>query len=408
MSPNLPSHNFGRDNKMIRTNSTVLMRAERIHTVVIGGGQAGLAVGYYLARRGIPFVILEANERIGDTWRNRWDSLRLFTPARYDALPGMPFPASPTHFPTKDEMGDYLEAYAARFKLPVRTGVRVEHLYKSNGRYVVDAGTVRFEAENVVVAMATFQKPAIPSFAGALAPNVRQIHSSEYRNPSQLQPGGVLVVGAANSGAEIALDIARAGKQRDVWLAGRHPGHVPRKIDSFFSQYIMMPILLRFVFHRLLTIDTPMGRRARAKMLHKGARLVRAKPRDLDVAGIHRVPRMVGVENGRPLLEDRGLLGVTNVIWSTGFTPGFSWIDLPVFDETGDVAQRAGFTETEPGVSFVGLHWLYAMSSTMIHGVSRDAKRIVDAIASRPRSMETWEPVTRSEAKDLVSVAGGR
>ena len=379
-----------------------------MHTVVIGGGQAGLAVGYYLARRGIPFVILEANERIGDNWRNRWDSLRLFTPARYDALPGMPFPAPRTHFPTKDEMADYLEAYAARFDLPVYTGVRVERLYKSNGLYVVDAGTLRFEAENVVVAMATFQKPAIPSFAGALAPDVRQIHSSEYRNPSQLKPGGVLVVGAANSGAEIALDIARAGKQRDVWLAGKHPGHVPSKIDSFVSQYVVVPILYRFVFHRLLTIDTPIGRRVRAKMLHRGGPLVRAKPGDLDAAGIHRVPRMVGVENGRPMLEDRGLLGVTNVIWSTGFTPGFSWIDLPVFDEAGDVAHRAGFTETEPGVSFVGLHFLYAMSSTMIHGVSRDAKRIVDALASRSRGSASQEPDVPSEARDLVSVAGSR
>lgn len=383
---------------MTRANSTVLMRAEHIHTVVIGGGQAGLAVGYYLARRDIPFVILEANERVGDSWRNRWDSLRLFTPARYDALPGIPFPAPRTHFPTKDEMADYLEAYAARFELPVLTGVRVDRVYKSNGRYVVDAGALRFEAENVVVAMATFQKPAIPSFASALAPHIRQIHSSEYRNPSQLQPGGLLVVGAANSGAEIALDVARSGAAREVWLAGRHPGHVPARIDSFVSQHIVVPILYRFVFHRLLTIDTPIGRRARAKMIHRGAPLVRAKPRDLDAAGIQRVPRMVGVESGRPMLEDRGLLGVTNVIWSTGFTPGFSWIDLPVFDETGEVAHRAGFTETEPGLSFVGQHFLYAMSSTMIHGVGRDAKRIVDAIAARPRVSEAREPVILSEA----------
>lgn len=368
---------------MTSANSTVLMRAERINTVVIGGGQAGLSVGYYLARRGIPFVILEANERVGDSWRNRWDSLRLFTPARYDALPGMPFPASPTYFPTKDEMADYLEAYAARFELPVRTGVRVERVFKSDGRYVVDAGALRLEAENVIVAMANFQKPAIPSFASALAPDIRQLHSSDYHNPSQLQPGGLLVVGAGNSGAEIALDVSRAGDKRDIWLAGRHPGHVAANIESFISQFIVLPLLFRVVFHRLLTIDTPMGRRARARILHKGAPLVRTKPRDLDAAGIHRVPRMVGVENGHPMLADRGLLGVTNVIWSTGFTPGFTWLDLPVFDETGDVAHRGGFTETEPGLSFVGLHFLYAMSSTMIHGVSRDAKRIVDALASR-------------------------
>ena len=364
------------------------MHTERVNTVVIGGGQAGLAVGYHLARRGIPFVILEANERVGDSWRKRWDSLRLFTPARYDALPGLRFPAPPTYFPTKDEMADYLESYAARFNLPVRTGARVERLSKSNGRYVVDAGALRLEADNVVVAMATLQKAAIPSFASQLAPQIRQLHSSEYRNPSQLLAGGVLVVGAANSGAEIALDIARAAAGRDVWLAGRHPGHVSANLDGFVSQRIVLPILFRFVFHRLLTIDTPIGRRARAKMTQKGAPLVRAKPRDLEAAGIHRVPRMTGVEAGRPMLEDRGLLGVSNVIWSTGFIPGFSWIDLPVFDESGGVAHRGGFTETEPGLSFVGLHWLYAMSSTMIHGVGRDAKRIVDAISSRNRVAE--------------------
>ena len=363
-----------------------MRNSESTNTVVIGGGQAGLAVGYHLARRGIPFVILEANERVGDSWRKRWDSLRLFTPARFDALPGMPFPSSPTYFPTKDEMANYLETYAARFKLPVRTGARVERVSKSDGRYIVDAGALRFEADNVVVAMATFQKPAIPAFAGQLSSEIRQLHSSEYRNPSQLRPGGLLVVGAANSGAEIALDVARSGGARDIWLAGRHPGHVAANIEGFFAQRVILPILFRFVFHRLLTIDTPIGRRVRAKMLHKGAPLVRAKPRDLEAAGIQRVSRVVGVENGRPMLEDRGLLGVTNVIWSTGFTPGFSWIDLPVFDDAGELAHRGGFTETEPGLSFVGLHFLYAMSSTMIHGVGRDAKRIVDAIRSRNRA----------------------
>ena len=380
----------------MQTRTTVLMKAQRVHTVVIGGGQAGLAVGYYLAQRGIQFVIVEANERVGDSWRNRWDSLRLFTPARFDALPGMPFPAPPRSFPSKDDMADYLEAYAARFKLPVYTGVRVERLFKSDGRYVVDAGPLRIEADNVVVAMATFQTPTLPSFAKELAPHIRQLHSRDYRNPSQLAPGGVLVVGAGNSGAEIALDITRAGEGREVWLSGRHPGHIPANIDSPISHFIVVPILYRLVFHRLLTIDTPMGRRARAKLMGKGGPLVRVKPRDLDAAGIQRVPRMIGAGDGRPLLEDRALLDVKNVIWSTGFTPGFSWIDLPVFDAAGDVAHRGGFTETEPGLFFVGLHFLYAMSSTMIHGVSRDAKRIVDAIAAR-KSPPNLEKLTATE-----------
>src|SRR5579884_417399 len=176
---------------------------ERIQTIVIGGGQAGLSVGYHLARRGLPFVILDANERIGDSWRKRWDSLRLFTPARYDGLAGMPFPAPAFTFVTKDEMADYLEAYAARFALPVRTGVRVDRLSRHGDRFDVTAGGLRFEAENVVVAMSNYQQPRVPPFAHELDPGISQLHSSEYRNPSQLRDGSVLIVGAGNSGAEI-------------------------------------------------------------------------------------------------------------------------------------------------------------------------------------------------------------
>lgn len=371
---------------MATPHGTTLIKGQRFHTVVIGGGQAGLAVGYHLARRGIPFVILDASARIGDSWRQRWDSLRLFTRARYDALPGLRFPAPPGAFPSKDEMADYLEAYAAHFRLPVYSGTRVERLWKRDGRYVVDTvgGEERIEADNVVVAMSSFQQPTIPSFASNLAPGIRQLASREYRNPSQLQPGAVLVVGASNSGAEIALDIARRGERRDVWLSGRHPGHLPFEIDGAFARFVMSPLLFRVVFHRILTIDTPMGRRVRPRFLSRGSPLIRAKPRNLEAAEILRVPRMIGVEGGRPLLEDRALLNVTNVIWCAGFSPGFGWIDLPVFSEDGTLAHRGGLTETEPGLFFVGLNFLYSLSSTMIQGVGRDAKRIVDAIAARP------------------------
>ena len=172
---------------------------ERVETMIVGGGQAGLSVGYHLAQRGLPFVILDANERIGDVWRKRWDSLRVFTPARYNGLPGMRFPAPGRSLPTKDEVGDYLEAYATRFDLPVRTGVRVDQLSKNGDRFLLTAGGRRFEAKNVVVAMSSYQRPYVPSFAHELDPSIVQMHSSEYRNPSQLQEGGVLLVGANNS-----------------------------------------------------------------------------------------------------------------------------------------------------------------------------------------------------------------
>ena len=355
----------------------------RVSTVVIGAGQTGLAAGYYLAQRGVQFVILEANERVGDSWRNRWDSLRLFTSARYDGLPGLPFPAKWHSFPTKDAMADYLEGYAGHFKLPIYTGVRAERLWKEGELYVVDAGGQRIEAENVVVAMANFQQPKIPPFAADLAANVRQLHSRDYRNPAQLVPGSVLVVGAGNSGAEIALDVVRADGKRQVLVSGSHPGNVPFKNDSRLTEWLVKPILLRFIFHRLLTIDTPLGRRARPKMLARGAPLIRVKPADLEAVGVERVARVSGVSDGRPVLSDGRAVDVANVIWCTGFTPGFSWIDLPVSANDGEPLHRGGIVAGEPGLFFVGLHFLYAMSSAMVQGAGRDAKRIVDAIAAR-------------------------
>jgi putative flavoprotein involved in K+ transport len=355
-------------------------QAERIHTVIVGGGQAGLSVGYFLQRRGIPFVILDASQRIGDAWRNRWDGLRLFTPAAYDGLAGMKFPAPRSYFPTKDEMADYLEAYAARFELPVRSGVCVDRVWKADGRYMVSAGELLFEAEHVVVAMANFQVPKIPSFAAELAPEILQMHSSTYRNVGQLREGGVLLVGAGNSGAEIAVECARTG--RTVWLAGRDVGHVPFRIDGWLAR-IILPVLFRVVFHRVLTVDTPIGRKARAGAISHGGPLIRQKPEDLRRAGVERVRRVSGVRDGKPLLDDGRTIDAANVIWCTGFEPGLSWIDLPILDETGEPTHERGLVPSEPGISFVGRHYQYAMSSTMIHGLARDAERIANAIAAR-------------------------
>jgi putative flavoprotein involved in K+ transport len=358
-----------------------IVRTERVQVVVIGAGQAGLSVGYHLAQRGIPFVILEARERVGDSWRERWDSLRLFTTGRLDSLDGMPFPGPGHRFPTKDEMAAYLEAYAERFRLPVRTGVRVTGLTRRGDSYLVSAGDLRFEAEHIVVAMASYQEPRVPAFAGELAPEIRQLHSREYRRPGQLQPGGVLVVGAGNSGAEIALEAVRTG--HETWLSGRDTGKVPFRIDTVLSRYVLQPLLLRVIFHRLLTVDTPMGRKARPKIISAGGPLIRTKPKDLLAAGVRRVPRTAGIKDGRPVLEDGTVLDVTNVVWCTGFHPGFSWIDLPVLDAHGEPKHERGLLPQEPGLSFVGLHFLYSMSSTMIPGVGRDAERIAEAVEQR-------------------------
>jgi putative flavoprotein involved in K+ transport len=355
---------------------------ERVETVVVGGGQAGLSVGYHLAQRGLPFVILDANQRIGDAWRQRWDSLRLFTPARYDGLPGMPFPAPGRSFPTKNEMADYLEAYAARFELPVRTGVRVGRLSRHGDRFLVTAGDRRFEADNVVVAMSSHEIPWVPPFSRELDPAVVQMHAAEYRNPSQLREGSVLVVGAHDSGTEIALDVA---SEHPTWLSGRDPGHVPFRIESAVGRRLGVPMVM-FMFYRVLTVNTPIGRKMRPKLLRHAGPVVRVKPRDLAAAGIERVPKMVGVRNGLPLLEDQRVLEVGNVIWCTGFRPDFSWIDLPVFgeDDIEPIHQR-GIVAIEPGLYFVGLFFLHAASSGLVGGVGRDAEHVVEAIVSRTR-----------------------
>jgi putative flavoprotein involved in K+ transport len=359
-----------------------MRKTERIQTVIIGAGQAGLAAAYYLKRRGLPFILLEAHQRVGDAWRKRWDSLHLFTPARFDSIAGLRFPAPPRSFPSKDAMADYLESYVQRFDLPVRTGMRVEKVARRGDRFEVTAGDHVFEAENVIVAMASFQKRVLPEFAGKLDPSIVQMHSSEYRNPGQLQPGDVLLVGAGNSGAEIGLDVVRSHR---TWLSGRDVGHVPFRIDGRAAR-VLLPLVLRVLFHRVARANTPWGRKFRKKMLTHGGPLVRTKPSDLAAAGVERVPRVAGVQYGKPVLEDGRVLDVANVIWCTGFNPGFSWIDLPVFDQQGWPEHERGAATGAPGFYFLGLMFIYAASSTMVHGVSRDAKYIAGSIAARVRA----------------------
>jgi putative flavoprotein involved in K+ transport len=359
---------------------------QRIDTVVIGAGQAGLSVGHHLARRGVDFIILDDRPRIGDPWRERWDSLRLFTPARFAGLDGLPFPGPAFSFPTKDEMADYLELYARTFALPVRSRARVDRVSRVGDRFLVVCGSQRIEARNVVVAMAAYQRPRVPAFAADLASGIAQMHSHAYRNPAQLAAGDALVVGVGNSGAEIAYELARHGG-RTVYLAGREAGQVPFKIDGTAARLGLSRFVLRVIFHRLLSLATPIGRRLRPKVLHRAAPLIRLKRRDLTAAGIIGVPKVAGVSGRRPRLEDGRVLDVANVIWCTGFDPGFSWLDLPVFDGDGQPRHAAGVATGEPGLYFVGLHFLYAFSSDMLHGVGRDADRIAAAVAARAQPL---------------------
>ena len=278
-------------------------------------------------------------------------------------------------------MADYLERYAERFNLPVRHGVAVTRLTRSGDEYLVEAGDRSFLAAHVVVAMANYQKPRVPSWARELGSSIVQLHSRDYRSPAQLRPGDVLLVGAGNSGSEIAMELARAGHH--VWMSGRDTGHVPFRMNGLAARLFLARLVFRVVFHRLLTVDTPMGRKARQVILSQGGPLIRVRPRDLAAAGVTRVPRTAGVRDGQPLLDDGRALDVANVIFCSGFEPSCSWIDLPVFEPGGEPVQRRGVVADQPGLYFVGRQFLYAMSSTMIHGVGRDAAHVAGVIAAR-------------------------
>lgn len=347
--------------------------------VVIGAGQAGLSVSYHLKRKGIDHVILDAAPRVGDVWRQRWDSLRLFTPAKFDGLDGYRFPADKDTFPTKDQMADYLESYATHLHLPIHLNTRVDRLRKVNGHFCVETSRGAYAADQVVVAAASYQKPRVPKFARELESDIVQIHSHEYRNPAQLPDGPALLIGAGNSGAEIAMDLART---HTVYLSGRDVGHVPFNPEGFAGRKLLVRLVIRVLFHHMLTMRTPMGRKFRSKMHGHGMPLIRTRPGQLERAGVRRIGRITGVRGGRPVSEDGTEVACATVIWCTGFHSGFDWIDLPVLDEDGLPRHQFGKASDTEGLYFTGLPFQYAMSSTLVSGVGRDARRVADWIAA--------------------------
>jgi putative flavoprotein involved in K+ transport len=353
----------------------------QVETVVIGAGQAGLASGYHLARRGRRFVILDAYERVGDNWRCHWDTLRLYSPARVAALPGMRFPAPPMSYPTKDQMADFLEAYASTFELPVRTGLRVSRVFREDGKYVVATGGPSFVCDNVVIASGTFGRtPYVPDFTGELDPGIVQLHSSAYKNPAQLQAGGVLVVGASHSGGDIAFEAGKAGYP--TVLSGRIHGEVPFDIEGR-PAHLVFPVLF-FLAKHLLTIKTPLGRKIRPEVRAHGGPLIRVKRADLARVGVEMVPaRTIGVRDGLPVLDDGRVLDVANVVWCTGFRQDFSWIDVPVTGDDGWPLETRGVVSSSPGLYFVGLAFQYAFASMLVGGAGKDAEYVVKHLSAR-------------------------
>jgi putative flavoprotein involved in K+ transport len=348
---------------------------EQVQTIVIGGGQAGLAAGYYLSQRGDRFLILDENVRTGDSWRRRWDGLRLFTPAKYNSLPGKRFPGEDFYFPTKDEAAAYLDDYASSFNLPVRHNGKVLRLSRDEAGYQVSTSAGSLRAKNVIVATGAYQKPFTPAFARELDPTIFQVHSVEYCNPQQIPAQNILVVGAGNSGAEIALDLARAGKQ--VWLSGRNVGRIPA--DRLGRILGGRPYW--FLISRVLSVNTPAGRKMRDTILHHGAPLIRANMQEVAGAGIVSTPRIKGVISGRPELEDGRGIPVDGIIWATGFRPDYSWIDLPIFDPSGYPRHQRGVVAEAPGLFFTGLPFQTALSSALLGGAGPDAEYVVRKIS---------------------------
>ncbi len=384
---------------------------EHVETVIVGAGQAGLATGYHLQRQGRPFVILDGASRVGDGWRHQWDSLRLFSPAWADGLPGKPYPGPRWSFPTKDEFADYLEAYAAELGLPIRLDTHVVALNaardgaEADGRFVVTTDRGQLHADNVVVATGTFGRtPLVPDFADQLDPSILQLHSSEYRRPGDLPPGPVLVVGASHSGCDIAYELAET---HPTILAGRDTGQIPVPFTSPRAK-VVLPIML-FAFGHVLTRRTPIGRKAMEHFRFHGGPRLRVQARDLAEHGVEWVKgRVTGVEDGRPVLDGRGAVDVRTVIWCTGFRQRFTWIGLDILDERGWPRERSGVVDEVPGLYFMGLAFQSSARSTLIRGARDDAARVVKQIVGRAPSTQEYRREMEESWASTSSQPDGR
>jgi putative flavoprotein involved in K+ transport len=361
---------------------------QRREVVVVGGGQAGLAIGYFLSQQGRDFTILEAAAEPAATWRERWDSLKLFTSARYSRLPGLAFPGDPDRYPTRDEVVEYLTAYALRFDLPVEFNSRVRSLSKADERFLLAVDDRTYEADQVVVATGPFQVPFVPSLAERFGADVVQLHSSDYRSPEAISRGPVLVVGGGNSGFQIAEELSRA---QEVHVSiGSHQKPLPQRVlgrDLFW--FLDATGLIRKsaesrIGRKLAGRDTLIGPKPKARARRHG---------------LHLHSRTIDAEGSAVGFDDGSQLDVGTVIWATGFRTDHSWIEAPVFDGDGRLIHRRGVTDS-PGLYFLGLTWQYTRGSALIGFVEDDARHILHEIdAFRPSAADDHDGPTEDRPK---------
>ena len=347
-------------------------------TIIIGAGQAGLSAGYFLKKLGTKFIILTKDKKIGNIWRERWDSLRLFTPVYYNKLPGMDFPSDdPDYLPDKNETADFLETYAVKFNLPVCLNTEVIEIEGGDHSFTIKTESKIYTSKNVIVATGAFHHPHIPDFAGDISDSVFQVHSSCYKNPEELKDGDVLVVGAGSSGLQIATEIMEQKEsKRNVWLSGPDTGTFPRRIFGIDIYHFLAATVFR------VPIKSLPGRIIKSVSYRHGDLALRPTYKKMIKAGVKRVGRTIGVKNGNPVLENNISLNVNNIIWCTGFRYNFNWINLDIFNSKGFPVHNRGIVRKVPGIYFLGLHFQYTISSSLLGGVRKDAGYIVDYIAN--------------------------
>jgi putative flavoprotein involved in K+ transport len=373
-----------------QTNLTAEGSPEHLDVAVVGGGQAGLAMGYYLHERGLRVVIFERGDSIAPAWRERWDSLTLFTPRRYSALPGLPFPGDPDGYPTRDEVIAYLERYAETFELPIELNRELHRVSQEGGRFVLEMEGRRATADQVVVATGPFQTPFVPELAQDVDPGLWQAHSTGYRKPADVPEGTVLVVGGGNTGFQIAKELSAAHKV--VLSVGSKQKPLPQRIAG-------RDLFWWLTKTRLLskTVESRLG----SKLQYRDT-LIGSSPRELTRRyGVEMKARATAATGRRVRFEDGSELEVDAVIWATGYRPDFSWIDLPIVGSNGRLRHRRGVTDV-PGLLFLGLTWQWTRGSALIGWVKDDAAFLSERIAAPNEASTRTAPERALEARKEV------